>query len=93
MDERPGSLELVAVSCSKQGVLVVQFRKLELRSGESGSPADSDVLSAIEEHLPVSGGSLNRPQEVRGYSERRKKRRELTGKEATIVVLSGKLLV
>ena len=89
MDERPGSLDLVAVSCSEQGILEIQFRKLELRSGESGSPADSGVLSAIEEHLHVSAGSLNRPQEVRGYSERRKKRRELTGKEATIVVPSG----
>ena len=66
MDERPGSLDLVAVSCSEQGVLVVQFRKLELRSGESGSPADRGVLSAIKEHLPVSAGSLNRPQEARG---------------------------
>ena len=61
MDVRPGSLDLVDESGScKQGVLVIQFRKLELSSGESGSPADSGVLSAIEEHHPVSAGSLNR---------------------------------
>ena len=68
MDVRPGSLDLVDESgCAVSEVLMVQFRKLELSKGESGSPADSGVLSAIEEHLPVSAGSLSAQERTRKY--------------------------